>query len=160
MLFPTQHNITRDNQIAILPILAKQYDISFDFYPTSFVAGYHSVLHMTISGDTDVYGCRVPGIWLSPNTITVDNAVNGHWYYRVVSSSFQRNEWHNMRLTQTLEDGQYVYRVYLNGIKIHQIVNTQAEEFNNVKVFVSNPWVAAQPGYIRDLHIHHNSKKL
>ena len=63
-----------------------------------------------------------------------------------------------MRLSQTLEDDKYVYRVYLNGEEIHEVVNTQAEDFEDVKVYVSDPGNAAQPGYVRNLRIYGSGK--
>ena len=71
-------------QVYTLPELTKQYEISFDVNPTSFVKGqWTSVLHLTISGDADKYGARIPGVWFSPhpsgntNSILSSMAVDG-----------------------------------------------------------------------------------
>ena len=46
-----------------LPLLGKEFSISFELYCTSFKNGYHSILHLTMGGDCCGMGTRIPGIW-------------------------------------------------------------------------------------------------
>ena len=83
-LFPKQTLLKKNKQVRVLPVLRKQYELSFQVYPTSFLSGkWVSVLHLTTSGNNDIYGARIPGIWFSPkaannkNTIYTANAISG-----------------------------------------------------------------------------------
>ena len=130
-------------------------------YPTAFVKGkYASIMHLTISGDNDIYGSRAPGIWFSKspsgntNSILPANAISGKKNWNFYSPRVPLKKWAHMRLMQTLEGGKYIYRVFLNGAKLKEVVNSKPQDFHNVKVFVGDPWYPAQPGYIRNLRIH------
>jgi len=46
-----------------------------------------------------------------------------------------------------------MYRIFVDNRKILETVNTQPKYFNGVKVYVGDPWSAAQPGHIRNLKI-------
>ena len=74
-----------------LPVLKKQYDIFFEVYPTPFLKGHWgSILHFTISGNSDKYGARIPGVWFSPhpagdtNSIVPSMAISGNsFHYKI-----------------------------------------------------------------------------
>ena len=117
-------------------------------------------MHLTTSGNSDIYGARIPGLWFTPspggntNAIHFTNAVNGNRNYYFNSPRVPLKKRAHMRLMQTLEGGKYIYRVFLNGAKLKEVVNSKPQDFHNVKVFVGDPWYPAQPGYIRNIRIH------
>jgi hypothetical protein len=83
-LYPSQYSMKRNNLVRTLPMLSKEYAISFQVYPTAYLKGkWGSVIHLSISDNIDVYGSRIPGIWFSPNpvgntnSIVPANALNG-----------------------------------------------------------------------------------
>ena len=39
-----------------------------------------------------------------------------------------------------VEQSSYVYLKKINGQKVHEAINTNATEFNNMKVYASDPW--------------------
>ena len=38
------------------------------------------------------------------------------------------------------EKSSYVHFIKINGEKVHEAINTNATEFDNMKVYASNPW--------------------
>merc|ERR1719450_223965 len=160
-IFESQTSLTKSIQVSTLHILKKVYDISVEVYPTSFPRGsWTSIFHMTTSGNIDVYGSRIPGIWFYPlskastkNRILVCNAIDGNKNYCVGSAYLPLKQWVKVRVTQQLEGSKYVYRVFINDKQIFTKVNTQPREFRNVNVYAADPWYAAQPGYIRSVDI-------
>ena len=47
----------------------------------------------------------------------------------------------------------YVYKVEVDGNEVDKVKNAQPMQFENVTVYVSDPWHEALPGYIRNLII-------
>nr|XP_047141079.1 uncharacterized protein LOC124816093 [Hydra vulgaris] len=62
-------------------------------------------------------------------------------------------EWNKIMVKQFLSNGDYYYSVLINDETIHSVKNTKVSFFDNVQVFISDPWKVAQPGYIRNLHV-------
>ena len=62
-------------------------------------------------------------------------------------------EWTSIHISQTLEEGKYIYRITIGGEEVHAVENSEPEEFSDVKVYASDPWHNAQPGSIRNLVI-------
>ena len=56
-------------------------------------------------------------------------------------------------MTQVYVDTKYMFTVKIGELIIFTEQNTDAREFQNVKVYLSNTWVGVQPGYIRNLVI-------
>ncbi|XP_065654783.1 uncharacterized protein LOC136081397 [Hydra vulgaris] len=50
-------------------------------------------------------------------------------------------------------DDKYLFSVDLNGNNVHRVENSDAREFQNIKVYESDLWYAAQHGIINDLLI-------
>ena len=134
--------------------------VSFEVYPTSYQSVWANIFHMSIGKDLKQYGDRTPGVWFNPksnnateNKLYICSAVNGDRDYCYNSKDFPLNNWIKVKVEQTEVDGNAMYRVYLDNEKVHEVVNTQPAEFDNVKVYVSDKWYNAQEGKIRNLII-------
>ena len=66
---------------------------------------------------------------------------------------FPLNEWIKVKVQQIDVNGSAMYSIFLNDVKVHEVINTQPSAFDNVKVFVSDPWQNPQEGRIRNLII-------
>ena len=109
---------------------------------------------MTISGNTDVYGARVPGIWThSAGYFHICFAVNGNKNYCFNTKKIPINKWVKVRLSQQLEDSQYIYKIFINGQQVVRTVNSQPREFKNVKVYSGDPWYEVADAYVRNFRI-------
>ena len=49
------------------------------------------------------------------------------------------NQWTQMNISQTREDGIYVYKVVIDGDTVEEVENDQVEYFYDVKVYAANP---------------------
>ena len=47
----------------------------------------------------------------------------------------------------------FKFKIWVNNRHVHQVENSSPQAFENVKVFVSNPWSSNMDGYIRGLNI-------
>ncbi|XP_047137929.1 uncharacterized protein LOC100211098 isoform X1 [Hydra vulgaris] len=142
--------------IAEIPKLDKEYLISFDINPNKFVAGWHSVVHFTIGSNVANYGDRVPGIWFHEDAkggLHIAAPINGNANRYFNTKPIGKNVWSNIEISQVLKIAVYVYTIKINGETVFSEINNQAQFFNNVKVYASDPWYDVQDGSIKNLYI-------
>ena len=119
---------------------------------------WHNIFHATISGNLDVHGSRIPAIYISQengNMITsVSCAVNGTIsYFGIPSAPIQFNKWIAIIVSQTKVKDEYHHKVEVNGEVLYMGKNSQPQEFENVKIYISDPWYPALPGYVRNVYM-------
>ena len=154
-----EHRIGKNKLLATIPLLKKEWKLSFEFKATSFSWSLRQVLHMTIGGkglgSTAKYGDRTPAIWTHPRRgFLISSAVNGRYSYAKYFKSLPaKGKWINIEIGQELEDSEMTYYIIIGGKKEHSTVNSEPEEFENVKVFSSSPWYSPVSGSIRNLLI-------
>ena len=150
--------ITRDNLLATIPLLKKEWKVSFDFKANNF-NGLQQLLHLTVGGkgvgSGARYGDRTPAIWTNPSKgFVISSAVGG-------KLSFTKNfkalpatgEWIDIEVGQQLEGSKMIYSVFISGKKMFSTTNSKPAEFENVQVFASSSWYSPVSGFIRNLLI-------
>ena len=145
--------LTRNSLLTILPVLPKQYEFSFDFKPTKFVGGWSNILHLTTGGDE---GWGIPRFFVLNKKVAIASALDGNGQWQVWSPVLKVNEWVHFRVTQIIERHEYVYRVYMNKQLLKTKVNKRPEEFQLVKVWVSDNSYPASPGYVKNIQLKGN----
>ena len=65
----------------------------------------------------------------------------------------QLNKWMKINVTQTNVKGVYQFNVEVDGEVIDRVNNTQTQAFENVTIYISDPWFEAVPGYVRNVFI-------
>ena len=60
---PNEAEIVKDKVVTTIPIptLSKSFEVSLEVFPTSFVGDWKNIIHMTINGNMEQYGDRIPG---------------------------------------------------------------------------------------------------
>ena len=144
-VFGKQTPLKKNRLVKTLPMLPKQFDISFDFKPTKWIGGWTSLLHLT----TGTNGVRPPGIFPLNGKIMIQVTAQ----FTVWTPKLALNKWVHFRLTQRLEGKNYVYRVYMNNKQLKAFVNKKPQDIKNVKVYVADPWYNAQPGFVRNVRV-------
>ena len=120
--------------VTTLEMFPKQFDFSFDFYPTKLMNGWTNVLHLTTGSWCCSQGSRVPAVSLRNGIPVISFAVNGNGDYRTYTPSLTPKRWVSFRINQRLEGSNYVYRVYMGTLLLNMIVNQQPKDYKNVKV--------------------------
>ena len=142
----------KDQLVAILTSLPKEYELSFELMPTSFLNNWTSVIHLTVDGDNRKYGNRTPGVWFQPdNYLYFNSALNG--LISISAVKVQLTEWTKVKISQLLIDKKYISSIKIAETEIFTTQNTFPKDFKSVKVYLSDPWYYAQPGFIRNLVI-------
>ena len=151
-----EHSLASSSLLAILPTLAKEWRLAFDFKPTEYLDAWASVLQLTTGGKVGQHGDRTPTIFLRKNQrVLIASSVGGVYNYDPLTKSKAGlpplGEWSRMEVGQREEDGEFTFYISLYGEQVHYTRNRQPREFTNVKIYASNPWHPAQPGSIRNL---------
>ena len=67
-----------------------------------------------------------------------------------VTDSLTR-EWTKVRISQEVQNEKLRYKVLLDDVEELNVVNSKPVELENMKVYASNPWYQAQPGFVKNL---------
>ncbi|XP_065640235.1 uncharacterized protein LOC124815249 isoform X2 [Hydra vulgaris] len=131
-----------------------EYEVSFKLYLNSILSINANVIHITNGVNCCSYGNRIATISFSNSLMAeIDAPVNGNGNYYFYSKPLSLQKWIKITIKQYLSDANYYYTVEIDGETSHFVKNTNPQVFQNVKLYVSDPWRAAQPGYIRKLFI-------
>ena len=149
--------VVESNLLTTLTTLGKEWRITFDFKPTDYDHNnWTSLIHLTIGGNNETYGDRTPAIFFRTDLgMHVSSAINGNPTYSVdLNQPPPVGEWTTIVMSQAKStDGEFVFKTEINGMESFTTVNVQAVEFSSVKVYASDPYYTAQPGFIRNLVI-------
>lgn len=138
--------IVADNVHATIPTLNPIWELSAEILPTGTTSGWSNLLHATIGGNVDRVGDRVPGIWFNSDTtkLHICSAVSGNRNYCINSEPLPMNEWSALKVSQTMQsDGTFQYKIEINQDEIHSGINTWPQVFQDVKLYMSDPWYPA-----------------
>ncbi|XP_065682569.1 uncharacterized protein LOC100212148 isoform X3 [Hydra vulgaris] len=140
--------------IAEIPKIYKEYLVSFDFNPMVFETGLHSIIHFTIGGHVVNKRNEILGIWLDENgsgKIKIVTLINGK--PSLFKYPIHLNIWSNIEVCQSFNGLYYVFTIRINGHNVFSIINNQAQDLIDVKVYASNPWDKVQNGSIKNFLI-------
>ena len=149
--------LTENKLLTTLPTLGKEWEISFQFKPSNYDnSGWTNLLHLTIGGDYTNIGDRTPAIYFIPYIgMQVATAIGANPdFYTDSSTAPPVGEWSTLTLTQLKFGASTTVSVTINGVApSHPVENPTPQEFSSVKVFASDPFYPAQPGFMKNLVI-------
>ena len=164
---PSQESeIVKGKLFDTLPVLGKEWKVSFEVNPRKNVVGLTNILHLwypngrTPSGYYAAVSCLSIGIeFLRCSTQGYCQIARLSYKYRASEHQHkyfhdynipQLHHWTNIEVSQ-IWDGNSYKIVFNHGAKEKPILNPKI--FEGVRVYASDPWNNAQPGKIRGLHI-------
>ncbi|XP_065651871.1 uncharacterized protein LOC136079651 isoform X2 [Hydra vulgaris] len=150
-----EHMLIQNNLITSIPLLEKEYSVSFKLKPESYFQFFRNVIHLTTGDDYGKYGSRTPAVFVYPNSLglQIASAVNGNNNYNFLTQPLSLNEWSSIKISQTQLNETYMYTAYLNELMIYSTKNDMPQTFSNVLVYAANPWNIALDGFIKDFKI-------
>ena len=158
--------ITKSNLLTTLPVLKKEWRVSFEFKANSIKSGLDQIFHMTIDGKGigkgSKNGERTPAVWMH-NTkglliiSTVGTKISYPTYSKPVPTPGQ---WVNIEIgqekvpTRRVSQGYVMkFSITVDGTRKRYVTNTKPSDFENVKVYASTPWYNPVSGAIKNLLI-------
>ena len=151
-----EHSMARNNWIATIPKLTKEWRVSFEVNPADYnFDSFSSVLHMTIGDKGGRVGDRTPAIWFHRTRgVIVSSAMDGKAsFIKAFEPAPPPGERTKLVVSQYLERNQYFFSIEIGNSTVFKKTNSKPAELDYVKVYSGNPWFRAQSGSIRNLKI-------
>ena len=151
--------ITKNRAVATIPTFCKVYSVQFEFKVTEFGSQqWHNIVHITTGGNNEDYGSRIASVFIKSHgdgnvEYVIISPVNGNKAYNNLLITPSINKWVMVKVTQVKAGDDYVYKVEVDGNEVDKVKNTKPMQFEKVTVYVSDPWIKAPPGHIRNLII-------
>ena len=112
------------------------------------------------SDDNCALGNRIPGIWAhqsngdtTARSLRISAAVDQNCDHYFDTSRLTMGIWHLIVLQQILINSKYIYSIQLNGQEVHTKENNNPLTFENVKLYIGDPWYESQDGEVKDLQL-------
>jgi len=137
-----------------IPVVSKQWTMSFWIEQLSYIKGYRSVLRVG-SGVTDnKYGDRNPCVFLNNGILSVTAPVNGNWNYALAKTALKLplDQKIFVEVSQLKVGDDYIVSLSIDQALIHQVTNTKPEEFTNAKLQISDDKYPAANAKISDFN--------
>ena len=159
-----EHLIGRNQLLTTIPLLKKEWRVSFLFKADEF-EGLAQVLHLTTggkgSGSGAKYGDRTPAIWTHPTKgFLISSAVGGRFSSKYVKALPSTGEWIVIKVSQEMVANAMIYSITIGGKKVFSTTNSSPSDFENVQVFASSSWYSPVNGFIKKLVIENKSEGL
>ena len=150
--------LSRNNLIASAKIIHKEYSVSFELMAIAFNPGSFStsVIHFTTGKDFVNYGDRNPAVFVTNNNLLFYSALNGHITPQKMQPNFNLtlNQWTAIEISQKfISQATYQFDLFVNGINVQTVKNSDARDFSNILVYAGNPWYPVHSGIIRNLNV-------
>ena len=152
-----------------LPVLGKEWKVSFEVNPSTFEEGWRNILRLWYPyGGVTPSGASCLSISIlssrkctflgkcntNPKQLSYQFLSDGQWnqwkYFHERDLFPQLNEWTKIEVSQQLEGNTYKIR-FNDGAKTEDV--QRPKNFEGVKVYASDPSNQTQPGKIRNLRI-------
>ena len=140
--------------LTILPKFSKQYTVMLEVKPVSYSLGAQSVLHFSVGEGNGSHGIRIFGVWFSSllGHFVVGTEINKNKNFHYAhGAKIPLNKWLEVTVSQyQTNDNTFTFEVKLDGKQVYAIVNNHPVEFNNVKVYASDPYSPPLTGFMRN----------
>ncbi|XP_047125494.1 uncharacterized protein LOC105844713 [Hydra vulgaris] len=147
--------IKKNQLLTTLTNFPTEYELSFDVMLTTYIYKWASIIHLTNGSNMGNYGDRTPALWVSvDNKLYFVSAINGtadSYFYSDITLPI--NKWIKIKISQRNIINQYIFVIDVANSTVYCTQNTVLTNFNNVRVYMGDPWYDAQPGLIRSFVI-------
>ena len=110
---------------------------------------------MTIGGDIANLGDRNPVIFFHPSRgLRVSSTLSDEKDFFVDLTAPTIDKWTKIRMSQEMQNGKIKLKFIIDDEEMLSVENSEPVGFENVKVYASDPWNPALPGFIKNLSIY------
>ncbi|XP_066931320.1 uncharacterized protein [Clytia hemisphaerica] len=154
-------NLTMGNLLTKIPLLSPEFVISVNIRIHTSIINTGTmacnIIHLTTGANILEYGSRSPFIGVIENSLKlfVEQGINGaDRTGMTIPKILSINKTYHVEVHQRYtSNGNYRYFVKLDGTEVASLVNTDARQFYDIKVYASNPWNAACPVHASNFQI-------
>ncbi|XP_065641497.1 uncharacterized protein LOC105848714 isoform X3 [Hydra vulgaris] len=148
------------NNLTEISILEKEFVVSFDYKSDqdqqvlSPVTSYN-IIYVTVNSEENAYNDGNPILsvsYSSNGVLEIKVILNGNFYSFSYIQPLEISQWLNIEICQILIDGNYNYKIKLNGSIVFTNISNQLQSYKNVITYASNPWNSTQ-GFIKNFFV-------
>ena len=134
--------VSKGNLLETLPIWGRIFTVEADITVTKIPeASWTNVFHFTKGENVGDYGDRIPCVTISKSGyFYISSAVSGFIDYMPKKFYFDVGKKHHLEIQQIQSGGKIIYEMLVDGNTIYSGENTDPRDFQNVKLYVSDPW--------------------
>ena len=150
--------ISRDRLLFTIPWLSTEWILSFDVIMTKTTwtdCEWVNFLHLTIGGNYADHGDRIPALFIKCSTrkLVVFSSINGNSNFEQEIKQINPNVLYHIEIHQRyISGGNYRFFIRIDGVETISVINNDARQFYNVKVYAGTPWHIPVDGVISNLH--------
>ena len=78
---------------------------------------------------------------------------NANYCYNTPALPLNKQSTVTVKQVQSPKNHQYYYQIYIDGKKVHEILNESPQTFNNVKYYASDPWYHPAKAFVTDFKL-------
>jgi len=156
--------LKRNTLVAIIPRLSNEWIVSMDvrlhtpLSEVNITKWTCNIIHLTQGERDEQYGDRTPFVSITRTTTQfhIGSSINGdkNKHIDLLVNGLTINQTYHLEVHQRyVSNGDYRYFITIDGEELYSVLNTDARQFYDVKVFMSNDWQAACPVYISNFEI-------
>ena len=161
LLYILEQLLEHGRMLAVIPVLSPEWSLTFTvrLLDLSALSGeYSGIIHLTENGNGGPYGDRTPLVNLKKVSeafhLELASAINSQDKFWLSAHVMKVGESTHVEIHQRyVSGGNYRFFVKINGQEVYSIINRDARQFYNVKVYASDPWHPVSPGYIKNLEV-------
>lgn len=110
---------------------------------------YESVFHLTIGGNHEKPGYRIPAMWIIGQAYYIE--FNPETPRSGIRRNLQLNQEINVKIAQALIAGKPTVRIFIDQNRVHEESHNWKTPFTNVKFYLGDPWYEPAPVKISNL---------
>ena len=145
---------TKNNKIADVPVVKKEFIFSVEIKPVKKVRGWSSVTQITDGGNCCKPGNRIPMVKFRPNSykLHISFAVNGNGNRYFDTDPLKEGEYSTIVIKQILKYGdEYRYSISINGEEVFTDNNKKAQDYPDVKMYAGDNFFEPSDCFVRNL---------
>uniref|UniRef100_A0A7M5WKU9 Cnidarian restricted protein n=1 Tax=Clytia hemisphaerica TaxID=252671 RepID=A0A7M5WKU9_9CNID len=117
-----------------------EWEISFTVNFHSFgknESDWHNIFIITNHGSRQSYGIRSPLVTTQNSMLQISSAVNSNYDHKYLKYGLVINKPYMIKISQYyIANGQYKYRIELDGEEVHNTLNNDARQFYDMKFYL------------------------
>ena len=141
--------MTKGDLVLSIPEWSDEFKIEYNVIVIKEQSGsWKNLFHLTTGEDLGVGG-RIPAVFAKSQQFAIMFHVNGnnnYWKFY----TYELNKDYHFEISQRKNmKGEAIYSIKINGETFHEKVNTTPLKFNDVKLYLSNPWQETFASYCK-----------
>ena len=149
-----EFDVTRNNKVADIPKITKEWSLTVDIKPTGKTPGYTNLVHLTSTKKNCCgFGDRIPAIWFISKTsrLHICGGINrGNECYN--SGNLPMNKYTTVLIEQKKEGDKYTLTILIDGKEFKKVdFKKEPREYGPSELFASDNFYNPGKAKIKNL---------